>query len=167
MSKTKIQIEIDEDQFRSLIEKEITDLPKDQIQKILLESIRSYLEGDSTIKIEEVRKNEYGATIYPVETNRKNYDKLNALLIKKEDFYRGTNYEASNLLINLLKECDFSGLQEIVDNMIKDLKDNYHDILVEILSKQLVGSMINTYEFGNKVTDIVISELNNPNREKY
>ena len=76
-------------------------------------------------------------------------------------------YLSNSLLIDLLKECDFSGLQEIVDIMIKDLKDNYHDILVEILSKQLVGSMINTYEFGNKVTDIVRSELNNPNREKY
>ena len=36
MSKTKIQIEVDEDQFKSLIEKEITDLPKDQIQKNII-----------------------------------------------------------------------------------------------------------------------------------
>lgn len=161
MSKTKIQIEVDEDQFKSLIEKEITDLPKDQIQKIIIESIKSYLTGDETIKIEEVTKNSYNTTIYPVEVNRRNYNNLNALLIKKEDYYNGTNYRPSDLFINLLKECDFSGLQEVVDKMINDLKDNYHSILIEILSKQLVNSIFDERNFKGNVLDIIEVYLRN------
>jgi hypothetical protein len=166
MSKTKIQIEVDEDQFKSLIEKEITDLPKDQIQKIIIESIKSYLTGDETIKIEEVTKNSYNTTIYPVEVNRKNYNNLNALLIKKEDYYNGTSYKPSDLFINLLKECDYSGLQEVVDKMINDLKDNYHSILLEILSDRLTSGIMNTTSFRNGVEEIIrnhicIWEMNN------
>ncbi len=157
MSKTKIQIEVDEDQFKSLIEKEITDLPKDQIQKIIIESIKSYLTGDETIKIEEVTKNSYGTTIYPVKVYRRNYNNLNALLTKIYDNYSGTSYQASDFLINLIKECDFSGLQEVVDNMIEDLKNNYHTILIEIVSKQLVNSIFNERDFKENVLNIIES----------
>ena len=161
MSKTKIQIEVDEDQFKSLIEKEITDLPKDQIQKIIIESIKSYLTGDETIKIEEVTKNSYNTTIYPVEVNRRNYNNLNALLTKRYDNYSGTSYQASDFLINLIKECDFSGLQEVVDNMIEDLKNNYHTILIEVLSKQLVNSIFDERNFKDSVLNIIEVYLRN------
>ena len=163
MSKTKIQIEVDEDQFKSLIEKEITDLPKDQIQKILLESIKSYLEGDSKIKIDEVVKNDYGNTVYPVQVNKNNYNILNGLLIKREDYYNGSSYKASDFLINLLEGCDFSALQELVDNMIEDLKNNYHTILVEVLSKQLVSSIFDERNFRNNVEDIIRVYVQNHN----
>lgn len=166
MSKTKIQIEVDEDQFKELLEKEITDLPKEEIQKILLESIKSYLEGDSTILIDEVVKNKYGNTVYPVEVNKKDYSILNGLLIKREDYYNGISYKASDFLINLLEECDFSGLQELVDSMIEDLKNNYHTILVEVLSKQLLSSIFDERNFRNNVKDIIRVYLQNQNNNK-
>lgn len=165
MSKAKIQIEIDEEQFKELVENEIKDLPKEEVQKIILEAIKSYLYHDDIQEIQEV-KSVYNDSIEPAKIIRKpNYDKLNAFLIRKDSsYYTSTrNSEPSELFISLLNDCDFSGLQEIVDDMIKDLKENYHDILVEAISKKIAASFINDYNFKSELADIVNTVLNQRN----
>lgn len=158
----KIQIEINEEQFKELLENELKDLPKEDIQQVLLESIRSYLHNEDITEIKE-EINPYNGTVRePAKIIRKhNYDKLNAFLIREEHSWGGSSYkQPSNLFESMLKQCDFSGLQDIVDDMIKDLKENYHSILVETISKRIADSFLNDYRFTSELTDIIQRELN-------
>ena len=165
---TIIQVEVNEEEFKELLEKELKDLPKEEIQKILLESIKSYFVHDDIQEVEET-KDRYSGEINPAKIIRKpNYEKLNALLIRRKSGY-GCNQEwtePTDLFNNMLKQCDFSGLQDIVDEMIKDLKENYHDILVEVISKRIADSFIKDYGFQSEVANIVNVVLNQRNNNQ-
>lgn len=164
----KIQVEIPEEQFKELLEKELKDLPKEQIQQILLESIRSYVDGDTIVKLEDIRQNNYGDTEYNVSTTRKSHDKLNALLTEKQSggyFSSGGYVSPSPLFKDILKQCDFSGLQDIVDDMIKDLRENHHNILIEVMSRRIVDSFTNDHKFQSELTDVIQVQLNARNSQ--
>ena len=152
----KVQIEISEDQFKELLEKELKDLPKEDIQNILLESIRSYLYHEDITETEEIKYSYDNSIKEPAKIIRKqNYDKLNALLVREESSWSTRNVSPSKLFTQMLNDCDFSGLQDVVDNMIKDLKDNYHNILIEVMSKRLADSFIHDCRFQTELTDII------------
>ena len=87
---------------------------------------------------------------------------MNALLIRRKSGYSSNQNwtEPTDLFNDMLKQCDFSGLQDIVDDMIKDLKENYHSILVEVISKRIADSFVNDYRFKSEVADIVNVVLN-------
>ena len=152
----KVQIEINENQFTELLEKELGDLPKEDIQAILLESIKSYLHHEDITETQEIINSLNGRIKEPAKIIRKqNYDKLNALLIREESSWGNRNSRPSELFSQMLNQCNFSGLQDIVDEMIEDLKNNYHNILVEAMSKRIADSLINDYKFQQELTDVV------------
>lgn len=158
----RVELEVNEEQFKELVEKELKDLPKEAIQTILIESIKSYLHHED---IKEIQEEKYpdGSIKEPAKIIHKdNYDNLNAFLIREESNWGGGSYntQPSDLFSDMLKQCDFSGLQNIVDDMIKDLKENYHNILVEAISKRIADSFINDYNFTSEITDIVRFNLN-------
>lgn len=155
----KVQIEVSEDQFKELLEKELADLPKEAIQTMLIESIKAYLHHEDVTETEAVVAS-YGVREPACITRRQNFDNLNAFLVDEEHDLYNRCKQPSQLFVQMLKDCDFSGLQDIVDDMIKDLKDNYHHILVEAVSKRLADSLINDYGFQSQMTDIIMRELN-------
>ena len=134
----EVKIEVSEEQFKELLEKELNDLPKESVQKILLSAIEKYLEEP---------------------------DHVNAFLEKREEGYYSKTCRPSDFLINSIKNCDYSELQCLVDDMIKELEDNYKDILIDAIGKMIVNGICNTSNFDMSVETIirrVLSRANNP-----
>ena len=135
----QVSIEVNEEQFKELLEKELKDLPKESVQKILLSAIEKYLE----------------------EPNH-----VNAFLEKKQEGYYSTTVGPSDFLINTIKKCDYSELQCLVDDMIKELEDNYRDVLINAIGRMIVNGICNTSNFDMSVETIIRDTLrraNNPN----
>lgn len=131
----EVKIEVNEEQFKDLLEKELTDLPKETIQNILIESIKEYLKEDD-------------------------YKNLNAFLVNKEcNHYSNYSIQPSQFFYSMLENCDYSSLQEVADNMIKDLKENYQQILIQVLSNQLANGIANNDVFRANLRDVIDQEL--------
>lgn len=131
----EVKIDISEDQFKELLEKELNDLPKETIQNILTECIKGYFSKDHSQVLENI-------------------------FIVKTDRYSNYATKPSPFLVSMLEECDFSGLQEVVDNCIKDLKENYEQILIKVISSMISESLFNTHNFKFAVESVVCDELN-------
>jgi len=129
----EVKINVSEDQFKELLEKELKNLSKETIQNILVECIKEYFSED----------------------NKRNLE--NIFLVRGNSY--GTSYQPSRFLESILEKCDFSGLQEVVDNCIKDLKENYDHILIKVLSSMISESLSNTYNFKYAVQNAVCNEL--------
>ena len=131
----EVKIEVNEEQFKDLLEKELADLPKETVQNILIESIKEYLKEDD-------------------------YKNLNAFVVNKEyDHYSYCSKQPSKFLYSMLENCDYSGLQEVADDMIKDLKENYQQILIQVLSNQLANGIANNDVFRANLRDVIDQEL--------
>lgn len=136
----KVELNVDEEQFKELLEKELKDLPKETLQEILVQSIKEYFVQDG-------------------------FKNLNVFLVERERYGYGVK-GPSRFLECMMEKCDYSGLQEVVDKMIKDLKENYHTILMEVLSDRLVSGLINTTSFKIGMEETIrehILKMNNNN----
>lgn len=134
----QVSIEVNEEQFKDLLEKELKDLPKETLQEILIQSIKEYFVQDG-------------------------FKNLNVFLVESERYGYGVK-GPSRFLERMMEKCDYSGLQEMVDSMIKDLKENYHTILMEILSDRLVSGLMDTTSFRTGVEETIrdhIWKMNN------
>jgi hypothetical protein len=129
----EVKINVSEDQFKELLEKELKNLSKETIQNILVECIKGYFSED----------------------NKRNLE--NIFLVRGNSY--GTSYQPSRFLESILEKCDFSGLQEVVDNCIKDLKENYDHILIKVLSSMISESLSSTYNFKYAVQNEICNEL--------
>lgn len=146
----KVELNVDEEQFKELLEKEFKDLPKEAIQNILVESIKTYLNPDDLIDNQ--------SNVVIGQTYRKEHP-LNKLLMQSTSYYNSTTVEPSRLLKSLLLQCDFSALQEVVDKMIEDLKENYHSILVELLSCYVAKGIAENTTFRFEMEHIIQNEF--------
>lgn len=140
-------------------------MPKEEIQHILLESIRSYFNSEEVTEVEAVLNSYDGSVREPAKVIRKPvHDKMNMFLLQdKNNGYYSSVKEPSKLFDNMVKQCDFSGLQDIIDDMIRDLKENYQNILIGVLSKRLADSFINDYKFTSELTNIIEINLRQRN----
>lgn len=86
------------------------------------------------------------------------FKNLNVFLVERERYGYGVK-GPSRFLECMLEKCDYSGLQEVVDKMIDDLKENYHKILVEVLSDRLVSGLMDTTSFRNGMEEIIREEV--------
>ena len=130
----EVKIEVSESQFKDILEKELTELPKETIQKVIVESIKEYFVQD-------------------------NYKNLNAFLVDQNNGYGYATKTASKFLNEKLNDCNYSELQEVVDNMIKELKANYNTVLIERMTNILTRGITNDYAFQSAVEGIVTSQL--------
>jgi hypothetical protein len=131
----EVKLTVTEEQFKEILEKGFNDLQKETIQEVIIQSIKEYFTHD-------------------------NYKNLNAFIVDKESYGYGSK-TASRFLIDCMEDCDYSGLQEVVDLMIKDLKENYHKILIEILSDRLMRGLADTWSFQDSLENTIRKELNN------
>ena len=135
----EVKLDISEEQLKELMEKELKDLPKEMIQNILVECIKGYFSSNDNARLEN---------IFVEQRNSWNYVK-----------------EPSQFLQKILNDCDYSGLQEVVDKCIEDLKENYRNILLTAISESLINGLTNTYSFQNVIRESIRDELirlNNP-----
>ncbi len=125
----EIKIDVDELQFKEVLNKQLRDMPEDIIQKIIMECIREYF-------------------------TQNNYEMIDKLFVQSnKDYYGFEKKSATEFLNRLIEECDYSKLQDIVDLAILDLRHNYNDILIDVLTLQLLQSFRNSnFESGLNMT---------------
>ena len=131
----EVKLTVTEEQFKEILEKGFNDLQKETIQEVILQSIKEYFTQD-------------------------NYKNLNAFIVDTDSYGYGSK-TASRFLTDCMKDCDYSGLQEVVDLMIKDLKENYHNILIEVLSDRLMIGLADTWSFKDNLENTIRKEIYN------
>jgi len=129
----EVKVEVSEDQLKELLDKEIKDLPKEIIQNILIECIKEYF-------------------------SENDHRKINNIFIEEHNRY-GYTTQPSHFFETILRDCDYSGLQEIVDNCIKDLKENYESLLIKIITYMIAESLSKTTNFKSSMNEAVYEIL--------
>lgn len=112
----EVKIQVDETKFKDVLENELDAFNPEDLHDIIAECIGEYF-----------REN--------------NYKALEKIMFDS-GFYRDT---PSALLKEAITKCDYSGLQDVVDAMIDRLRNNYQDILSEVLWSQISKALVNSY----------------------
>jgi len=130
----ELKIQIDETMFKDIIEKELAAFSQEELHEI----IRGMIE-------ESMRSQNY----------------LRELFFRKEKKWYGSdeyNYVPGALLINASKTFDLSpAYKEIQDGFVNELKNNYKDVLHQVMLSMFVNGLTNTYDFHNAVRDSVMA----------
>ena len=138
-----ITINIDENMFGEVIEKELKALPKEKIQDIIIQGIGEYLRIDD-------------------------YKNIKPLIVKNHNGYSYYDNEPSDLLIDIMKRTDVSKLQDIADKCIDALSNDYDHILVKVLSNILITGLLSSSNMRDSLDDVIKESiykyLNNSNR---
>ncbi len=128
----QVTINVDETMFAEVLDKELRALSSDDLKKIILEAISEYFRLD-------------------------NYKHTEELIFKNPSAY---NKEFTPLMDQMVKSADYSGLQDIVDKCIEELKSNYEHLLIKAISAPIIGGLCYDYQFTEAVRREVMAVLN-------
>lgn len=119
----EVKINVDESRIPEILEKELNGLNPEEIHEVVIECIKEYLSLD----------------------NYKNTERL--FVYKQKSYYDARTQDApTDLLYKILKEnMDYSSLQNVVDNCIDDIKNNYESLLIRVITDMIATSLANTY----------------------
>ena len=131
----KVEINIDETQFKELLDGHLSKLPEDTIKNIIVESIHGYF-------------------------SQNNYERIENLFIETKDHYGYKEKCASPFLQRLVRDCDYSKLQDVLDAAINNLVENNEKILKNMFIEAIAAKMHNTYSFEDSVRRVLIERNN-------
>ena len=129
----QVTINVDETMFAEVIDKELKALSSDDLKNIILEVVSEYFRRD-------------------------NYKHTEELIFKNPS----TNYynkEFTPLMTQMVKSADYSGLQDIVDRCIEEVKSNYDHLLIKSISAAIIGGLTYDYQFSEAVRREVTAVL--------
>lgn len=110
-----ITISVDETQFKEILDKELKELPKEDLQEIIKQAFSQYMLSNPDI----VRN-----------------------MFVKESSYSYYKYEPTDLMKDIVKSIDFSKECEEVAQVLKnELVDNSRKILEELILKTIAKNM--------------------------
>lgn len=118
----EVKIEVSDEQFQTLVQKSIEDLPKEKMQEILLETMRQYL------------------------TEKDIWEKL---LIEKTSSGWNSKDVPSNFLREIIKhdgESD-TAIAEIRTEMLEHLKKNSEEVLRKAIGDMILKKLFGSNEF--------------------
>ena len=121
----KLEINIDETQFKDVLDKELKDMPKEVLREIITEGLKNYFNNNGNI--------------------------VEDMLVQKTNNWNDYHKVPTRFLEELLKSCDFSELQDFVDKMIELLKEKYTEILVTAITALLYDGLMNNYMFRDRL----------------
>lgn len=130
----KVEIDINSEVLNSLIEKELGYIKPDDVKDIALQCIHECLVSG-------------------------NYEMIKSLLVKKRSGYWGNENVATEFTEKMLKSCDYSKLQDVVDLMVDTLKRDYKFLLKEILLETIVDGLMNKYAVSNSLKNVINGEI--------
>ena len=129
----QIVANVDDGLFNEIVAKELENIPSEKLQEIIIDAIKGYFSAN-------------------------NYEKANLLIYKKESY--GYHQEVpTDFAERIIRDCDYSKLQEVVDAAIEDLKTNHERLLREILMETLATGLINNYSFQTGLREAITNEL--------
>lgn len=121
----QVTINVDETMFAEVIDKELKALSSEDLKEVIISAIGEYLRQDNYKHTEE--------------------------LIFKDPSYAKYNKEFTSLMDQMVKSADYSGLQDIVNKCIEEVKSNYEHLLVKAISASIIGGLINDHQFSEAV----------------
>lgn len=134
----KVEINIDETQFKELLEGHLSKLSEDTIKNIIVESIAGYF-------------------------SQNNYERIEDLFIETKTSYGGYKEKCANYFIQgLVRDCDYSKLQDVLDAAINNLLDNHERILKDMFIEAIASKLSSTYSIRDSVKS-VLCEMNRNN----
>ena len=127
----KVEINIDETQFKELLDGHLSKLPEDTIKNIIVESIHEYF-------------------------THNNYEQIENLFIETKNTYGYNEKVGSPFLNRLVRDCDYSGLQDVLDAAIKNLVENNERKLKDMFIEAITYRMGDTYSFKDSVREVLM-----------
>ena len=129
----ELKIEVNDEMFKDVAEKSLNALKPEQVTEIMQQALLEYFRKDNYKAIEGIL----------VDSSRSDY----------------WNKEPSEFTKKIIKSCDMSSLQEVVDKCIDQLKDKYDTILMSILTDMLTSGFTNNYAFQESLKTAIHTEL--------
>ena len=128
----EVKIQVDETKFKDVLENELDAFSPEDLHDIIAECIGEYFRSN-------------------------NYEALEKIMFDK-GFYRDT---PSALLKEAITKCDYSGLQDVVDVMIDKLRNDYQNILIEMLWSQISKSLAYSYSIQDSMSIAIRNAIEN------
>ena len=128
----EVKIQVDETKFKDVLENELDAFSPEDLHNIITECIGEYFRGN-------------------------NYKALEKIMFDS-GFYRDT---PSALLKEAITKCDYSGLQDVVDVMIDKLRNDYQNILIEMLWSQISKSLAYSYSIQDSMSIAIRNAIDN------
>lgn len=111
-----ITINIDETQFKEILDKELKELPKEDLQEIIKQAFSQYILSNP-----EIIKN----------------------LFVREDSYSYHKYSPTHLMENIVKGIDFSKeCEEVAQALKNELVGNAREVLEQLMLKTIARGML-------------------------
>lgn len=129
----QVVINVSDDQFDSIVKDQLGAISPEDLHEALVKAINDYF------------------TTHPQAIER--------LLFPYNSYDR--YQEPTQLLRDMVKSCDFSGLQPVVDDCIKLVSENKESILRNIIFNQMVETLMNTYYFRDQLKSALTCEVMN------
>ena len=126
----EVKIQVDETKFKDVLENELDAFNPEDLHDIIAECIGEYFRSN-------------------------NYKALEKIMFDS-GFYRDT---PSALLKEAVTKCDYSGLQDVVDAMINRLRNNYQDVLAEVLWLQISRTLANSYGIQDSMNAAILNAI--------
>ena len=132
----EIKLNVDETQFKDILEKELKDLPKEVLQEVIVKAIQGYFEQN-------------------------NYENVQKLFLKENGGYNSwdTKITTTEFLNGLVNDCDYSGLQDVVDEAIKSVRDNHKEILGDMILRIITNGFFQDYNFRHQLEDAILNTI--------
>ena len=131
----QVVINISDEKFDSVIKDQLSVISTDEMHDALVKAVNDYF-ANNPKEIERL--------IFPYSSS---------------DRY----HEPSQLLKEMVKSCDFSGLQPVVDACVQSVKTNHEGILKTIILEMISRSLVDTYGFRDQLTQTIYQVLNSMN----
>jgi len=131
----EIKITVDESQFKEVLEGELKALKPEEIHEVLVQCIGEYF-----------RQNDYAA--------------IKGLLVENPDRYGWDSRKSANVFTQkIIESCDMSGLQDVVDKSLDVLKNDYKELLNQLLLNAIMGGLMNKWDIDSRLRETVTQIL--------
>lgn len=128
----QVVINISDEKFDSVIKDQLSAISTDEMHDALVKAVNDYF-ANNPKEIERL--------IFPYSS----YDRY---------------HEPSQLLKDMVKSCDFSGLQPVVDACVQSVKTSHEEILKTLILEMISRSLVETYGFRDQLTQTIYEILN-------
>lgn len=118
----KIEIEVNEEQFATVLQKTIAELPKEKLEELVLEGFRKYLEANPNKVVGMVAK--FSSWNNEIVGPTPCFEKAITEVVEADETYR-----------------------KLAEDMLQSIKDNYNHIIREIMLKMMLQGLVRNQDF--------------------
>lgn len=131
----QVVINISDEKFDSVIKDQLSAISADEMHDALVKAVNDYF-ANNPKEIERL--------IFPYSS----YDRY---------------HEPSQLLKDMVKSCDFSELQPVVDACVQSVKIRHEELLKSLILELISKSLVETYGFREQLNQTIYEVLNRMN----